>query len=231
MKSSDVTFSQAPSTSSTAGTAYGVITNNSAAKEVTRNVPSSSYNIPEFQMPGYRRPIMQVKRPDGKYVTMELRVTNGNFGYSNQIQPNQTNGGWLLNIMGKNLATLSLNGYFLDTKTNREAQDFMRNYKSYLTPRNTDKYFSSALTTIVYKSTEYKGLVVSLNVSDDSQQPLNQRFTMQFLILKEKDLTSSQMSNQYLSKTIARNGLSEPAFLSDLNNLLANPITGVTAGN
>lgn len=185
----------------------------------------TDFSIPQFEMPGYRRLRMQVKKVDGKTLSMELRAQSFNVGYSNTINPTRTNQGWMVNIGGKNLSSIQISGFLLDTKANPEADDFLTRYEEHLSPKNSDKYFASALTTLLYKDREYKGLINALSVADQADMPLDRKFSMQFLVLSEKSLNGKGITGTQ-GTIINRNGLGELEFLSDIKNMLANPITG-----
>lgn len=234
-KQSDVTFAALPSEYQVNDDSVGsvVVSGNQATRtantvrvgDKTSDKSPKDAQIPQFELPGYRRTRMQVKKKDGKTLVMELRLTNFATSYSNHYSPSRTNAGWAVHVGGKNLTTLNMSGFLLDTKTNQEAEDFLQNYNSQFTPRNSEKYFSAALVTLVHKNREYKGLIVGVSLSDQSDTPLDRKFSIQFMVMKEKSLTMSQANDNY-NYTIERKGQGEIAFMSSLGNMLKNPITG-----
>ena len=229
VKQTEVTFSPIPSnyvSNPSPGSsidAEDAIWTRDPVKQTPTTSTSSVSNIPQFQRPGYRRPVLQVKSGSST-TTMELRVDAVGRGYSNQIQPNRTNAGWLVNVMGQNLPTLNISGYFLDSRYNREMTDFMDRYKKYFIPGKSGKYYSMAIATFLYKNVEYKGLIGSLNVSEQAAEPITSRFNMQFIVLSEKSLSTSEIDK--IPKIVNRGGVVEANFLSDLVAMLTNPITG-----
>lgn len=186
--------------------------------------PPASHVMPQFEMPGYRRTRMQVKKSDGNLLTMELRVEAMSGNYSNQYSATRTNEGYMVGVGGKNLTVLTLSGFLLDTLTNREADDFLNNFQNHMSPKNTSDYFSAALTTILHKNREYKGVIETVTISDQSSTPLDRKFSMRFLVLSEKAMSSSAAHTKKF--TIARDSKKEVDFMSELKNMLANPITG-----
>lgn len=228
IKKSDASFDAVPEAYKLNTASPGDVTvvhGTTTRKEVQSKMTSEDMVIPQFSLPGYRRLRMQVKKPDGKVLSMEFRAQSFNAGYSNHFSPSRTNEGWAVHVGGRNLTMLQINGFLLDTEANREADDFLINYDANFTPKNSDKYFSSALTTILHKDREYKGLISSLNVSDQADMPLDRKFSMQFMVLSEKSLGGAGITGN-TGLTINRGKVDEPTFMSDLKNMLTNPITG-----
>jgi LysM repeat protein len=208
------------------GDAILVDAGNNAIPPKTSELSPKDFKIPQFSMPGYRRTRMQVKKTDGQLLSMELRLLAVTSSYSNQYTPTRTNAGWAIHTGGKNLTVLNLNGFMLDSSANREVDGFLSHYHAHLTPKSNDKYFDSQIISILHKNREYKGLIMSLNVADQSDSPVDRKFSMQFLVLTEKALSSGEITKKY-KFTVARGNLTEEAFYSDLKNMLTNPITGV----
>jgi LysM repeat protein len=180
-----------------------------------------SPTIPFYEPVGHRRPVLQVKK-NNKILTMEMRIVNASGSYSTQIQQNKTNGGWLINISGSQLPVQTLSGVFLDTKTNREFDDFMARYRQYLTAYRDGDYYSSAICTLYYKGREYKGLIAAFNYSDQETEQLLRRFSMQFVILKEKGPEDGTIT----APNIVKNSPSIDDYFGDIRYLLLNPLTG-----
>lgn len=180
--------------------------------------------IPVFENPYYRRPVLQAKRTDGKVITMELRVLGVSSSYSNQIQQNKTNGGFFINLAGYNLPVMSISGAFLDSKANKEFDDFLDRYLSYLQAYKSGKYHSFSICTFYYKNREYKGLVAGFNYTDRQEEPFHKNFNMQFLVLKEKRLTGDEIKK--IPTVVNRKGMTEEQYRSDIGSMLTNPITG-----
>lgn len=181
-------------------------------------------SIPLFEMPNYKRPVMNLKNAEGKSTTIELRVTGFSANYTNNVQPASTNGGWMVNIRAHGLPVLNISGFLLETKAHNEFDDFMKLYHSYLAAKKSGDFYSLGISTLFYKKTEYKGIVVSFAYTDTSDQALHRKYTMQMLVLKEKSLSATEIKE--IKTVIDRKGLSEKAFRSDIGAMLANPITG-----
>lgn len=196
-----------------------------ATKKVTSAKTPKDATVPQFESPGYRRMRLQVKKSDGNTLSMEIRAQLFNAGYSNHFNASRTNAGWAVHVGGKNLTALQVSGFLLDTKTNREADDFLINYNSNLTPKSSENYFSSALTTLLHKDREYKGVIQSLSITDQSDAPLDRKFNFQFMVLSEKSLGGSGITG-IEGLTIGRASVNEVDFMSNLKNMLTNPITG-----
>ena len=185
---------------------------------------SSTVQPMVFERPGYLRPMMQLENAAGEKTNIELRTMGLSASYSNNIQQTVTNGGWMINIRAHNLPTLQITGFLLETKGNNEFKDFMVRYHQYMKARKTDDYYSLGLSKFLYKQTEYKGIVVGFSYTDREDETLHRKYTMQFLVLDEKELTSSEYAN--IPKVVNRKGLSEQNFRSDVMLALANTITG-----
>lgn len=194
-----------------------------AAAAAAKTEPTNfSPTIPYYEPRNYQRPVLQIKKND-QIVTLGMRVTNATGNYANQIQTTRSNAGWFIHMAGKTLTVMTISGIFLDTNTNREFDDFYEQYDNYLTAYRDGDYYSSAICTLFYKGREYKGLIASFNYSDQETEILIRRFSMQFLILKEKGPKSGAASApSNISNTIAQ----PDNFNSDIRYLLINPITG-----
>lgn len=184
----------------------------------------SNYTMPQMTMSGYRRSRLRFTMKDGKYKTVELRVLSVNRGRTNQYAPTRTNAGWSVHVGGAGLTVLTVSGFFLDTLSNRERDDYDVIYNQYIKPKSNDKYFESPLVTFVHKGVEYKGFIQSDNSADDSNTPLYQSFNFTFLVMTERILRSTDIAAQEFA--IDRKKQDEITFLSDLSNMLKNPITG-----
>lgn len=204
-----------------------------APKSMIGSGPAPSYSkandglssMPLFEAPDYKRPILQMKNAKGDSKTIELRALGFNANYSNSIQPAATNGGWMINIRAHNLPVLNINGLLMETKANDEFNDFMTRYHTYLKAAKTDDYYALGVSTLFYKQTEYKGIVVSFSFTDRSEESLHRKYNMQMLVLKEKSLSLSERKN--IDTVVSRKGFStEDAFRSNIGAMLANPITG-----
>lgn len=181
-------------------------------------------DLPQLMMPGYRRSRLQVKKADGGIVNIEMRVLSCVRGRSNEYVPTRTNSGWTVHASGSNLTVLNVTCYFLDTLTNRESKDFDKLYKQHLTPKNDGAHFRSELVSFVHKNVEYKGFITNDSLADSSERPLSQDFSFSFLVLSENDLTSTSQAQTRF--TIDRKKQGEIEFLSELSNVLKNPVTG-----
>jgi murein DD-endopeptidase MepM/ murein hydrolase activator NlpD len=194
-----------------------------ATAAATAAAPTNfSPTIPYYEPRNYQRPVLQIKKND-QIVTLGLRVTSATGNYANQIQTTRSNAGWFIHLAGKTLTVMTISGVFLDTDTNREFDDFYERYDNYLTAYRDGDFYSSAICTLFYKGREYKGLIASFNYADQETEILIRRFSMQFLILKEKGPNSGAANApSNISSTIAQTD----DFRSDIRYLLINPITG-----
>jgi hypothetical protein len=181
-------------------------------------------SFPTFKHPGYKRPVMQLKNAKGETTNIELRVLGFNASYQNNVQANMTNAGWMINVRASNLSTLTISGILLETKGTNEFDSFMDRYYKYLTATKTDDYYSMGISTLFYKQTQYQGVVVGFSYSDQEVDTFHRKYTMQMLVLKEKRLSSSEISA--IKTVVSRRNLSEAEFRSDLGAMLANSITG-----
>jgi LysM repeat protein len=182
---------------------------------------SMSPTVSYFEPRNHLRPVLQIKKNDS-IVTLGMRILGATGNYANQIQATRSNGGWYLNMAGKALMVKTISGIFLDTKTNQEFDDFMEQYDNYLTAYRDGDFYSSAICTLFYKGREYKGLISAFNYSDTETEVLLRRFSMQFLILKEKGPKSGVVTPTNISKSIDKTD----DFYSDIRYLLINPISG-----
>lgn len=229
VKKSDASFETIPSSHRISTEVSTSVVTQSAKKQSAAQTAArktSEIAIPQLEMVGHRRTRIQVKKPDGKNLNMELRLLAMNTNHSNQLGASRTNAGWMFNVGGKNLSSLTLNGFFLDTKTNREADAFINNYHKYFVPSSNDKHFKVMTATILHKGREYKGFITNLSIAEQSDAPIDRKFSMQFLVLREKGLSTSDIAEQY-PFVVDRKGEKELEFLSSLRGMLTNPITGV----
>lgn len=181
-------------------------------------------STPLFEAPNYKRPVMNLKSVGGQTKTIELRLTGFSASYSNTVQPATTNGGWMINIRAHGLPVLNISGLLLETKANDEFADFMQVYHQYMASQKSGDYYSVGASTLYYKQTEYKGIVVAFSYSDTPEQALHRRYNMQMLVLKEKNLSAAEIGA--ITTVVDRKGKDEKTFRSDIGSMLANPITG-----
>jgi hypothetical protein len=184
-------------------------------------VQSISPTIAYFEPRNHLRPVLQIKKND-QIITLGMRVLGATGNYANQIQTTRSNAGWFLHMAGKALTVKTISGIFLDTKTNHEFDDFMERYDNYLTAYRDGDFYSSAICTLFYKGREYKGLISAFSYSDQESDILLRRFSMQFLILKEKGPNAGVVTPSVIDKSIVKTD----GFYSDIRYLLINPITG-----
>lgn len=182
------------------------------------------FNMPQFERPAYRRPVLVMKNAAGETKNVELRVLGFQASYANDVQPSSTNSGWMINIRGGGLPVLSISGFLLETKTANEFNDFMTRYHQYLKASKSGDYYSMGISTLFYKKTEYRGIVTSFSYSDREEESLHRKYTLSMLILKEKNMDSTAIAA--VPKVVDRKGLSEAAFRSDIGAMLANAVTG-----
>lgn len=190
----------------------------------THILPDGISSIPHYERPGYRRPVLQMRNAAGETSTVELRVLGFQASYSNSIQPSQTNDGWMINIRGTGLPSLSISGFLMETKAANEFNDFMVRYHKYLKSSKSGDYYSMGVSTLFYKKTEYRGIVTGFSFSDREEETLHRKYSLQMLVLKEKDMSRADISK--VPQIVSRSGKSEEAFRTDIASMLANPITG-----
>ncbi|PGQ88292.1 LysM peptidoglycan-binding domain-containing protein [Priestia megaterium] len=190
----------------------------------THILPDGISSIPHYERPGYRRPVLQMRNAAGETSTIELRVLGFQASYSNSIQPAQTNDGWMINIRGSGLPSLSISGFLMETKAANEFNDFMVRYHKYLKSSKSGDYYSMGVSTLFYKKTEYRGIVTGFSFSDREEETLHRKYSLQMLVLKEKDMNRADISK--VPQIVSRSGLSEENFRTNIASMLANPITG-----
>ena len=190
----------------------------------THILPDGISSIPHYERPGYRRPVLQMRNAAGETSTVELRVLGFQASYSNSIQPSQTNDGWMINIRGTGLPSLSISGFLMETKAANEFNDFMVRYHKYLKSSKSGDYYSMGVSTLFYKKTEYRGIVTGFSFSDREEETLHRKYSLQMLVLKEKDMSRADIAK--VPQIVSRSGKSEEAFRTDIASMLANPITG-----
>lgn len=188
--------------------------------------PSLRVNNDLFDFPVYKRPMMVLRNAEGESTRIELRVLGFNANYGNDIQPAPTNAGWMVNVRAHNLPTLAISGFLMETTAHNEFNDFMRRYHRYIKSRKTDNYYSLGLSTLYYKQTEYRGIVVAFSYSDRQEESLHRKYNMQMLVLREKQLSPNEVRN--LSEVVSRQGQTERAFRTNIVSMLHNTITGGT---
>lgn len=212
------------SVSATEMSSYGIqLPVPQVAASVAYSAASVPAKLPEFESPNYRRPILRVKS-NGVNLHMEMRVMSVNGSYSNAIQSQKSNGGWFFNLSGANLSVLNIAGYWLDTKTNREFDKFLNHYKKFMEPSKSGNHYTMAICELFYKERLYKGLIASFSYSDRQEESLHRKFQMQFMVLNEKGLSSSEVNG--IPVIHGRDGQKESDWLSDIRNIIKNPIGG-----
>jgi hypothetical protein len=180
--------------------------------------------FPTFQHPVYKRPVMQLKNAKGETTTIELRVLGFSASYQNNVQTSMTNAGWMVSVRPSGLPSLSISGILLETRATNEFDGFMERYYKYLQATKTDDYYSMGISTLFYKQTQYQGVVIGFSYTDQEVETFHRKYTMQMLVLKEKRLSSKEISA--ITPVVSRKTLSEEQFRSDIGALLANTITG-----
>ena len=199
--------------------------------EVPKRTSSDKYpgvSPVHLAKPNYRRPVMQIKKPDGSTLTIELRVTSVSGSAGNNLQSNATNSGFLVNVGGPIISQLTIQAEFLDTQTNKEFNDFYALYQRYMRASKSDSYYALQICTFYYKNKEYKRLISNLNYNDTSQTPLSNKAAISFLVLREKLTTITAMNK--VKKVVGSSGQTED-FYSGIANLLTNPINGELYGH
>ena len=188
-------------------------------------ISKSDFDLPHYRQPGYRRTRLQITNSETLETQMvELRINHFSENLSNEFGPARTNEGWGVNVGGPGLTQLTLSGFFLDTAANTEVRDFKNFYRKNIKPTSEQHYYKANMITILHKDIEYKGFITNMSYNDASDRPLLQMINISFMVLSEKALTSA---DDIATKTvIARNGVGEEKFLSDIKNMLTNPITG-----
>lgn len=182
--------------------------------------------LPVFTMPSYNRPLMTLVNAAGQTTRIELRLTGFSASYTNTVTPAATNAGWMVNVRAPELPVLNISGYLLETAQSSEFDEFMSRYHKYLEASKTGDFYSMGISTLNYKATQYNGVVVSFSYTDSPQAPLHREYNMQMLVFKEKTLTTSQITN--LPKVFGNEKAygSEESFMSDIANMLADPVVG-----
>jgi hypothetical protein len=181
--------------------------------------------FPQFEPNLHVRPVLQIVHK-GQTINMYLRVTSFQASYNNQFSPMMSNAGWYIQVSSSALATFVVNGFFLDTKTNQEFEDFMKNYRKYITAYRDDNYLSSAICNFFYRGKQYRCLIASFNYSKSEGEFLYQRFSMQLMVLKEEGWDSAVQiptsKNAELNKPLS--------FSSYTSTMLMNPVTAFRTG-
>lgn len=181
--------------------------------------------LPVFEMPDYHRPLMTLKNAAGQSTRIELRLTGFSATYVNSVTPVPTNAGWMVNVRAPELPVLTVSGNLLETKKASEFDEFMARYHKYLEASKSGDFYSMGVSILNYKSTQYSGIVTTFSYTDNPNAPLHREYNMQMLVLKEKTLTTSQISN--LPTVVSeKNFASKEDFRSDISSMLADPIVG-----
>jgi hypothetical protein len=179
---------------------------------------------PLFERPNYKRPVLQMKNGAGESTNVELRVLGFSANYGNSVRPSNTNAGWMLNIGANNLPTLNISGFLMETKAQNEFNDFMDRYHKYLEANRSGDYYAMGISTLFYKKTEYKGVVVSFSYSDREDESLHRKYNLQMLVLKEKNLSNTDISK--IPTVTSRGGQTEAVFRTNIVSMLLNTVTG-----
>ena len=195
-----------------------------SGKNINYANPDGLSSIPQFERPSYKRPVLIMRNANGQTATVELRVLGFQASYSNAVQPSTTNDGWMINVRGAGLPTLSISGFLLETKAANEFNDFMTRYHKYLSASKSGDYYSMGVSTLFYKKTEYRGIFTSFSYSDTEDASLHRKYTLTMLVLKEKTMDSKAL--RAVPEVVSRKGKSEKSFRTDIGAMLANPITG-----
>ena len=195
-----------------------------SGKSINYANPDGLSSIPQFERPSNKRPVLIMRNAKGQSTTVELRVLGFQAAYSNTVQASTTNDGWMINVRGAGLPTLSISGFLLETKAANEFNDFMTRYHQYLQAAKSGDYYSMGISTLFYKKTEYRGVFTSFSYSDTEDASLHRKYTLTMMVLKEKTMDSKAL--RAVPEVVSRQGKSEKAFRTDIGAMLANPITG-----
>jgi hypothetical protein len=195
------------------------------AKATTASTTDTVLSPAQFEMNVYTRPVLQIKTGNNKFVNIGLRINNVQQSYMNQFSPAMTNAGWYIHSAGAQLANFSINGFFLDTQTNLEFNDFMRNYQKYLKAYRDNDFYSSAICTFFFKGKQYKCLIAGFSQAQSEMEPLMSKFSLQLIVLKELGFQTSgeTLATEPIatSKILAKPG----GYYDSLQAMVINPIT------
>ena len=137
--------------------------------------------------------------------------------YSNQINVNQTAGGWFISRHGEALTQLNVSGYLLDTKYAPEKHAFMNEFKKYMTDtvnKSTGDYENNAIIKIVMEGVEYQGHVTSITFNKDANRPTVYTFNLNFTCIYYKNVRDVQSAVNSLAPT-GKSRASDELYLSD----------------
>lgn len=163
--------------------------------------PSPDWKMKNLKLPGYRNALLIFKNvvTGGEKVYGFLLSPNQ---FSDQkavdVQVNKTTVGWFLNRAGNSLGSLSLGGFFLDTRYVPERMTFLKRFMDVAEDFRNEKFelINDYLQKVQIEGVEYKGYIQNLQLSKNGQQPYLYQFSMSFIVYDYRPLSDATLGGE-----------------------------------
>lgn len=109
--------------------------------------------------------------------------------FSNNVNLQQTAGGWFIARHGENPVNLSISGLMLDTDANAEKHNFIKEWKNYLTDKRSTRtgiFYNNSTVKIQLEGIRYEGILNSVNFTKDASKLNVYNFNMNFTCVDYK---------------------------------------------
>lgn len=109
--------------------------------------------------------------------------------FSNNVNLQQTAGGWFIARHGENPVNLSISGLMLDTDANAEKHNFIKEWKNYLTDKKSTRtglFYNNSTVKIQLEGIRYEGILDSINFTKDAARLNVYNFNMNFTCVDYK---------------------------------------------
>lgn len=109
--------------------------------------------------------------------------------FSNNVNLQQTAGGWFIARHGENPVNLTVTGIMLDTDANPEKHAFIKEWQNYMTDKKSTRtglFYNNSTIKIQLEGIRYEGILNSINFTKDANRPSLYNFTMSFTCISYK---------------------------------------------
>lgn len=163
----------------------------------------------QAELPGYRNAYFEfINLITGKPKVIGFMISpNGvSESRSNAQQISKTTGGWYIMRAGKNIGTINITGYMLDTKYCQERNDFIERYwKQYIEDKKNanNEYVNEWSVNLIIEGKKYIGFLQGLQIQKSSVQPFLYQYNMTYNFLNDVLVhqSSESIKNRRAMKT------------------------------
>jgi hypothetical protein len=153
--------------------------------------PYDEHVLFRSELPGYQNAYFEfvnLKTKKTKVVGFMVSPSSVSHSFGNTKQANKTMGGWYIMRSGRNMQTINLTGYMLDTKYCQERHDFVEKYyKTYIEDKKNanNEYVNDWSVNLIIEGKKYIGFVDSMNIQKSSIQPFLYQYSITYVSLND----------------------------------------------